>query len=44
MKLPRVQAMNINLNIPIVLSAKLHEITKYFHCGTEIRDKIINSK
>ena len=40
----KVQAMNINSNIPFALSAKLHKITKYFHCGTEIWDKIINSK
>ena len=44
MKLPRVQAMNINSNILCVLSAKLLKFAKYFHCGTEIWDKIINSK
>ena len=43
-KLPRVQAMNIISNIPFVLSAKFLKFAKYFHCGTEIWDKIINSK
>ena len=32
MKLPRVQAMNINSNILFVLSAKLPKFAKYFHC------------
>ena len=44
MKLPRVQAMNINSNIPFVFSAKLTKFAKYFYCGTEIWDKIITSK
>ena len=35
---------NIISNIPFALSAKLHKIAKYFNCGTEIWDKIINSK
>ena len=36
--------MNINSNIPFVLIDKLHKVAKYFHWGTEIWDKIINSK
>ena len=44
MKLPRVQAMNINSNILFVLSAKLPKFAKYFHCGTKIWDQITNSK
>ena len=36
--------MNINSNVPFVLSVKLLKTAKYFHCGTEIWDKIINSK
>ena len=36
--------MNINSNILFVISAKLQKIAKYFHCGTEIWDKIISSK
>ena len=36
--------MNINANILLVLGAKLHETAKYFHCGTEFWEKIINSK
>ena len=43
-KLPRVHAMNISSNVPFVLTDKLLKFAKHFHCGTEIWDKIINSK